>query len=390
MRKATSVIGEAELSDLIGQIYDCAIEPSRWDGILQRLCGILDCFTCGLGVMDMHRAASRMQKLIGIEPEWAARMPEYAEDVANMFSSLPDLSTRPLDEPFVARRDVAPDVLSNRYWSEWATPQGLLDMISLHLMRGSGRFAAITFGRHKDVGPITDREVHMVRLLAPHLRRAIIISDLIEMKSIEADALGQTLDRVPAGVILVSEDAEILYANSTAGRMINAASPVFSAGGRLSAADRATTRQLQRTVAAAARSEAAIGSAGIGLALKGHDGPPATAHVLPILHGAARARLAPRGAAAIFIASEGVQPPKNLQPVADLYGLSRAETRLLERLMQGDSLAGAASALFISQNTAKTHLSRIFAKTETKRQASLVALVDKLVPPVAPPNDPED
>ena len=73
----------------------------------------------------------------------------------------------------------------------------IIDGISLHLMPGPDRYAEVTLGRHKDFGLIGDREVRLLRLLAPHLRRAVIISDLIDMKSIEAEMLSHTLDRCP-------------------------------------------------------------------------------------------------------------------------------------------------------------------------------------------------
>jgi DNA-binding CsgD family transcriptional regulator len=254
------------------------------------------------------------------------------------------------------------------------------------MMRGPRRVAEITLGRHESFGMIADREVRLLRLLAPHLRRAVTISDLIDMKVIHAATLSHTLDLVPAGVVLVAEDAIILHANHAAARMIDEGSPIASVAGRLSVTDAGTTGQLRAVVAAAARNEAGIGGAGIGMALTGHIGPPATAHVLPIAEGMLRSHLLQRGAAAVFVASEGAQAPMNLEAVADIYGLSGAEARMLGRLMHGDTLSEAASALCIAHSTAKTHLSRLFAKTGTRRQASLIALVNKLVPSVVPPD----
>jgi DNA-binding CsgD family transcriptional regulator/PAS domain-containing protein len=381
--KRTNGMDKVELSDLIGEIYDCVIDPTRWEPTLDRIRGLLCCTSGALVIADLRNDTTRIQSLLGIEPEWAARYRDYSTDVAAGMSSVPDLLAHAPDEPFVGRRDVGEEVFeSNRFWREWMVPQGHVDFAGLHLMQSSNRVTDIVFGRHHDVGLITEREVRLLRLLAPHLRRAVIISDLVDMKSIEAEALGHTLDMVPTGVVLVSEDSKILHANRSAGRMIDEAAPVFSVGGRLSVPETETARQLHQVVRTAARNEAGIGGAGIGMALNGHAGPPATAHVLPIANGALRSRLIPKGVAAVFIASDGHQPPLSLKPVADAFGLSRAEMRVLERLMQGDSLPHVAAALGVSQNTAKTHLSRIFAKTGTRRQANLVALVTKLMPPI--------
>ncbi|MGD1024600.1 MAG: helix-turn-helix transcriptional regulator [Candidatus Sulfotelmatobacter sp.] len=51
-----------------------------------------------------------------------------------------------------------------------------------------------------------------------------------------------------------------------------------------------------------------------------------------------------------------------------LYGLTRAEAGLAAHLLQGKSIEEAAAELVISHHTARTHLKRIFMKTDTHRQ----------------------
>ncbi len=55
-----------------------------------------------------------------------------------------------------------------------------------------------------------------------------------------------------------------------------------------------------------------------------------------------------------------------------LYGLTRSEAGLATHLIQGQSIEDAAAGLFISAHTARTHLKRIFMKTDTHRQPELV------------------
>ena len=55
-----------------------------------------------------------------------------------------------------------------------------------------------------------------------------------------------------------------------------------------------------------------------------------------------------------------------------LYGLTRGEATLAAKLVQGKSIEEAAADLFISEHTARTHLKRIFMKTDTHRQPELL------------------
>jgi DNA-binding NarL/FixJ family response regulator len=58
-----------------------------------------------------------------------------------------------------------------------------------------------------------------------------------------------------------------------------------------------------------------------------------------------------------------------------LFDLTPAEARLAQRLACGDSVEEVASTLHIKMTTARTQLAAIFAKTETRRQAKLVAIL---------------
>jgi DNA-binding CsgD family transcriptional regulator len=62
----------------------------------------------------------------------------------------------------------------------------------------------------------------------------------------------------------------------------------------------------------------------------------------------------------------------NERALISLYGLTRGEAALAAKLVQGKSIEEAATDLFISTHTARTHLKRIFMKTDTHRQPELV------------------
>jgi len=58
--------------------------------------------------------------------------------------------------------------------------------------------------------------------------------------------------------------------------------------------------------------------------------------------------------------------------LVSLYGLTRGEAALAAKLIQGKSIEDSAADLFVSPHTARTHLKRIFMKTDTHRQPELV------------------
>ena len=57
------------------------------------------------------------------------------------------------------------------------------------------------------------------------------------------------------------------------------------------------------------------------------------------------------------------------------YGLTSKEQRVLVRLIHGDAIKDIAAKTFVSENTVKSHLKSIFAKTGAKSQGSLISLI---------------
>jgi DNA-binding CsgD family transcriptional regulator len=61
--------------------------------------------------------------------------------------------------------------------------------------------------------------------------------------------------------------------------------------------------------------------------------------------------------------------------VIDAYGLTQAEARVALAASSGGTIPEMAAQLALSQNTIKTHLRKVFAKTATNRQTELVRMM---------------
>ncbi len=152
------------VSDLIGEIYDCVVEPSGWDATLVTLRDLLDCANAVLYVADPLTGAHRLDRMVGIPPVWAERLAEHEADLAALHAAVADFYTRPLDEPFVCHKDVEKDAwTANGYYRQWAAPQGIVDVIDTILIRRRDRVASCALCRHERQGLIGEREVRLSR-----------------------------------------------------------------------------------------------------------------------------------------------------------------------------------------------------------------------------------
>lgn len=377
-------VGLTEMSELIGRIYDCAIEPNRWPRTMAEICRATNCAAACIAMVDMVHSRHKFFQLWNIAPEWAARQEQYYSEQTLLFRHSRNIRAQSFDTPLVLSRDVPRHVYEGtRYYNEWVLAQGFQDSLGTVVLYEPSRIFIFATQRSAELGDASDRDIEVFSLLSPHIRRAVTISDVLGLKNLEIDALSTTLDELDAGVVIVGNNRNILHANAAARKMFVAGRPVRSVNERLAAADRRAEQQLSQALALAQGEEGEIGAAGIGVAL-GTTAEPAVAHVLPLAHGEVRPRLLPKAAAAaVFIARElsGRQSP-DISGIAKNFGLTPAQERLLVHLANGASLAAACSALSISRTTGKTHLAHIFSKTGTSRQSALVALVNRLVPPL--------
>ena len=149
-----------------------------------------------------------------------------------MWASIPNLMTRPLDEPISFARELASKMAGYGCY-EWTKTQGYIDAIALMVLREPGRVGAVSLSRHESVGAIAERDLDALRLLAPHIRRAVAISNVLSMQRIKIATFERAFDLLQPGVILADSDCRVIHANRSARAMLETGSPVQSARGEL-------------------------------------------------------------------------------------------------------------------------------------------------------------
>ncbi|RUU14536.1 hypothetical protein EOD08_29975, partial [Mesorhizobium sp. M6A.T.Ca.TU.002.02.2.1] len=363
-----------ELSKLIGSIYDCALDPERWEHALAGIRDALNAQTAVLHLDDLTNDRLLIHRTVGIEPYWLEQQAKHIPEIHARL--IEDLSTWPsLDVPHVVSRHIPQTYLeTSRYFQEWLKPQGLIDVMSFFLIHTPTRLAGFAIARHKRQGIITGREIKLGGLLLPHVRRSVMISNMLDMGTIERARMAEALDALTCAVVLTNGRGAILHANHAAKHMLRNGGPVQDVHGILQAKIPSASRELHSAIMLAAQDDASIGKTGVAVLLTEPGLPPVFARVLPMAGGDLRAGMDPASVAAVFI---GNAPDEHdaADMLATAFGLTLAETRVLASLLAGHTLAETGASLHIASTTTKTHLDNIFQKTGVSRQADLMRLV---------------
>ncbi|MET3582333.1 DNA-binding CsgD family transcriptional regulator/PAS domain-containing protein [Mesorhizobium robiniae] len=373
-----------ELSKLIGSIYDCALDPERWEDALAGIRDALNAQTAVLHLDDLTNDRLLIYRTVGIEPYWLEQQAKHIPEIHARL--LEDLSTWPsLDMPHVVSRHVPQtDLETSRYFQECLKPQGVVDIMSFFLIHTPTRFAGFAVTRHERQGVITEHEIKLGGLLLPHVRRSLIISNMLDIGTIERARIAEALDALTCAVVLTDERGVLLHANHSAKRMLQSGAPIQDVHGIVQANIPSASKELHSAIMLAAQDAASIGKRGLAVLLTEPGLPPVFARVLPMAGGDPRAGMEPAAVAAVFIGN-ALDERDAADMLATAFGLTLAETRVLASLLAGHTLAETAASLHIASTTTKTHLDNIFQKTGVSRQADLMRLVMQIVPPAGQP-----
>ncbi len=372
----SAALSHQHLSDLIGRVYDCALDPSRWESTLTDAKNWLSCQSAVLHLNDVRHDRVLLHKGVGLDPEWVEQMGPYVPDMHSLLPAEPVL-----EEPHVLSRDTPRSVIeASPFVQEWLRPQGLSDVAQLFLLHTPTRFSGLGLSRHESAGVFGNREIEILRFLLPHMRRAVTISNVLEVRAIENARMAETLGALKIGTVLADEEGRILYANRAAEAMMRDGGPLRGNGGILGAVGLAVSAEIKEAIRLAAVNESGIGKAGLAVRLTEDDAPAMVAHVLPLRRGELRARIEPGSVAAVFV-NPAADYEASALSVAATFGLTPAETRVLPHVLAGKTVAETAADLGIATTTARTHLDKIFAKTGVSRQAELIRLAARVAPP---------
>jgi DNA-binding CsgD family transcriptional regulator/PAS domain-containing protein len=378
-------IDPQDLSDVIGKIYDSAVDPALWPAALESICGLIGATLGHIGTFDIREKSMRWTPRWGGDAYWMQLLHDKYAAMMPFWSIMPQYeigeiaNTRDMVERI---RGDEQEIRNGPFFKEWAEPAGYLDCAATIVMRNENRIASFNLHTPPTRELIGPRDFAIISLLVPHVRRAVTVGDILDMRSIASAAFEATLDTLAVAVVLVDADGRIRHANAAAEAMMSGGGPILSHHGELRAGSAQATTVLATAIKRAATNETELGLAGIGVPVAGADGQPAIAHVLPLKFGTLRPDLSLGAIAAVFItpAQQTALPPA--EALAALYELTPTEARVLLEIASGKNRATAAESLGIADSTVKTHLARVFEKTHTSEQSELAKLVASMTPPI--------
>jgi DNA-binding CsgD family transcriptional regulator len=369
-----------QLSDLMSDIYDAALNPALWVGVLGKCAQFVGGPAASLVLKYTASKTGQLVFQAGLDEHYVQL---YFDKYIKLDPNTTGQLLADVEQP-VAVGDFMPydEFIETRFYKEWSQPQGLVDAVSSVLEKSATGGALVLVFRHKSNGLVDDEARRCMRLIVPHIRRAVLIGKVIDLRTAEAATFTDTLDGISAGMFLVDGQGRIVHANTNGHALLADGSVLYEAGRKLGAHDPSAEHALHNAFLAAANRDTA-GSRGIAVPLMGRDREHYVAHVLPLTAGARRRAAANCSAvAAVFVHEAALKAPSTPEVIAKAYELTATELRVLLAIVEVGGVPEVAEALGIAETTVKTHLGRLFQKTGAARQADLVKLLAAFANPL--------
>jgi DNA-binding CsgD family transcriptional regulator len=357
-----------ERETLIDRIYEAAVVPEFWPGILDDIAALAGCVG---GILFTTVAAGRvgrwtssrnlrefMQDFLSNEEVQAnnIRLPRFSAAKHHGFLGNDRLYDRDVMERNLAYR-------------EFFFPKGFGYCAGTIIPMPNGDMAGIDLERRHADGPVSDNAIAALDGIRPHLCRAAVIGTRLSLE--RAKTVVDALENAGLPAAVLAKDGRALAVNRRLERL--SSQFAFLAHDRTAIMDRKTNalfcEAVERVGSAAATRSIPVAAV--------PGSPAAVAHVLPL----------PGQASDIFYRAHALlvvtQLDRPSAPAAELlsglFDLTPAEGRVARSISLGKTIEQTALGLGLSRETVRWHLKAIFTKTGVSRQAELGALLSGIV-----------
>ena len=382
-------LSESDFSDLIGLLYQGALEPQPWQSALPALREALDAQVVSLvlrppsaddeGVIlncvRQDESVDNSHVTLADPNDW--EVSAYREQ----FFSLDPFVSLPLDK-VIALEDILPDkdLVTSDYYLHYLKPINLFRILGVDTSEPGGMLARLRFSRRASEPRFKATERQLLTLLTPHLSRAIEIYAKLNRMTSERDLYAGAVNQLSVASIILDEQGRMLTTNAVGRALLDQGEGLSLRDGHLHIEGRNINKELQEALTSIIR-EQLHGETSMVRALRvprpgGRSDLGLVVRPVPASQWS-EGQVSP--SAAVFISDPDLQESTSQPILGALFELTPAEANLATLLARGLNLAQVSVAQNISQHTARAQLKSIFAKTGVSRQAELVRLVLKSV-----------
>jgi len=371
--------GEAFVA-AVEAIYEAAPDPSRWPLALQKIADSLG----DVGAILIWRRDDGGFGTI-VSPTLVEAQRDYEENQWYL-RDLP--SQRAVERALWLRSDAGTDfdavsdeeMRTHPFYTEFCAKHGLRWRAAIGVAPDPHISVAIAIQRGGERPPHSADELALATRLGRHVEKALRLSIRLFDAEVAKLGLGEALTRLGIGVFALDALKRVVFANPAGERLLGDGIAVVNE--RLLVGDSAERGALEDILDRMIRAEPSdiVREPKPILIQRQNSARPLAVYVLPVAADPMPAvQFLTHTRAIVLIIDPRSDEPADPAVVRDVLGLTLGEARVAALIGAGIPPREAAEKLGIAEETARTALKRVFAKTGVSRQSELAALLTKMV-----------
>ena len=351
---------------LINLIYDAALDPDQWYQVIDELRTTFHSITAGFFIQTASQKLGG-HYFAGIDP---VEMEVYGEGYAanNPWFTTPGLmkpgrvlTDQSLEKLYSDRRHF----IRTEMYRGWCQPLNFRHAMGGSLVDMDGALLSFTFFRPGHVGYYSIEEQSRYQQLSRHLMKASKLALEYENLKRQARLSQDTLNRLKLGIVFLTNDRRIEWANDYAHGLLNDSESLSICKGRLTARSAKTQQEINHKIECAERSLQSSY-----LKCERGKGSPLQITVIPKSHRTSLfSRINP--GPVLMIVDPDDHAADNDQRFALVWGLTPLESRFAMQLLQGKSVSEAGDYLGLTKDTARWYSKQIMRKVGVNKQTEL-------------------
>ena len=367
--------GEDEVLDLVGAIYDAALDATRWPDVLNRIGDAVGGPEVIFGVYDPTTGLSNLLAP-RIDPELVASLMDWAPRNPLLPLGIGQAPGKVFTAGDFITRD---EFTGTAFYNEWWLPAGYdTEPLTTNLLVDHGATGIFTSHGSLRRSPFDRGQKRLFATLSQHLVRAVALQRRLYHLTFASDSVLAGFDDLRQAFLLVDAQARPVFVNRLGRELLDARDGLRLEGGALSAVNADDASDLRAMIASCGNEDSL--TAGGELELRRKVGRlPLHVLVTPVRQDTVAAAppwtIAQRPVAILLLSDPEAELRSRIQALRDRFGFTRAEATFALEIVKGDGRQATADRLGITVGTARSHLSKIFDKTGVTRQAELVRLL---------------
>jgi len=374
---------------VVNTVYEAAIDQSVW----QKVADCMVAATPGTAfALHRHVFGEQIEVELISAGFKAGYIDLYKDHFVNVNPMLNEVKKLNENRIFLSEEVIGREFFEGtEFYRDWCRPQNdLISSINYIFEKNDKSVLAVSHLIPRSIGNNqVSRLYNAFKCTAPHIGRAIGISNMLSQSRVDLTILEHTIDHLEVSVFVVDEEGAVAFANRAARAMLDSGAALnIDKSGTLCASQRESDDRLKQLVGSAFANALPTPA----VRIENPGGP------FPLMAMGLRydrenewqtgfdrvfSDAAKHVCLFVFDASARPQPVEGI--MCHAFDLTKAQCQLAVALSSGETLKMYADRVGISRNTARNHLAAIMEKLGISRQSELVSMVTQLSAVVSVP-----